>query len=132
MTEQHVIPVVVQNRIQEAPREAHSFPVNLFFTDRYLVIHAGLPRCRPDKIEVFVAPGKVFIRAERHEGELATEDRVYLLAELPFGVMGRVVSLPEGAWAYDEAEAHFANGLLTVTIPTEDRVEYLRQMHIAA
>jgi len=47
-------------------------------------------------------------------------------------MMGRVVRLPEGAWAYDEAEAHFANGLLTLTIPTEDRVEYLRQMHTPA
>ena len=129
MTGEHVVPIVVQDHIRSLPRDAHSMPVNLFFTDRYLVIHAGLPRCRPDKVQVFVAPGKVLIRAERHEGEPADEVRTYLLAELPYGTIGRVVELPAGNWAYSEAEAHFANGLLTVTIPTENRAEYLRQMH---
>ncbi len=129
MTDEHVVPVVVQDHIKELPREVHSIPVNLFVTDRYLVVHAGLPRCRPDRVQVFVAPGRVLIHAERHEGEPGVEKRAYLLSELPFGVLGRVIDLPDGPWAYREAEAHFSNGLLTLTIPTEARTEYLQEMH---
>lgn len=103
-------------------------PINLLVTDHYVVIHAGLPRCRPDGIGVLVAPGEVLIRAERHEGEPAADMvRAYLLSELPFGTITRIVGLPDGKWAYHEVEAHFANGLLTVTIPTEERATYLHQ-----
>ena len=128
MTEQHVIPVEIHDHLSPPPREAHPMPINLFVTDRYVVIHAGLPRCRPDRIEVLVAPGEVLIRAERHEGEPADVVRAYLLSELPFGTIARIIGLPDGKWVYHEAEAHFANGLLTVTIPTEERATYLHQM----
>ncbi len=132
MAKQHIIPVVVQDHLDTLPREARSLPVNLYVTDRYVVVHAGLPRCRPEKIQVFVAPGEILILAERHEGEPTEAVRAYLISELPFGMVGRVISLPEGKWRYHDAEAHFANGLLTVTIPTEARAEYLKEMHTAA
>ncbi len=64
-------------------------PVNLYHTDDYLVIHAGLPRCLPDRVHVFVAPGKMLIQAERHPGEPIREERAYILSELPDGVIGR-------------------------------------------
>ncbi len=107
-------------------------PANLYHTDSYLVINAGLPRCLSDGVHVFVTPTKMLIRAGRHPGEHSTrEERVYILSELPDGVIGRVLDLPQGEWAYAAAEAHFANGLLTVSIPTQARAEYLRQMHAA-
>jgi HSP20 family molecular chaperone IbpA len=107
-------------------------PVNLYHTDSYLVISAGLPRCLPDRIHVFVAPAKMLIRAERHAGEQPIrEERTYILSELPDGAVGRVLDLPQGEWAHAAAEAHFANGLLTVSIPTQARAEYLRQMNAA-
>ena len=102
--------------------------VNLYQTDRYLVAQAGLPRCLPDRIYVFIAPGKMQIRAERHPGEPLDEGRTYILSELPDGAIGRTLDLPQGEWSYNDAEAHFANGLLTVTVPTPARADYLRQM----
>lgn len=131
MLEQHVVPVRVEERLDALAPESHDMPVNLYHTDDYLVINAGLPRCLPDRVHVSVAPGKMLIRAERHPGEPVREERVYLLSELPDGAVGRVLDLPQGEWAYAAAEAHFANGLLTVTIPTPARVEYLRQMQAA-
>ena len=104
-------------------------PVNLYHTDRYLVVNASLPRCLPDRVQVFVAPAKLQIRAERHQGEPLDEQRTYILSELPDGVVGRVLDLPPGEWAYDAAEAHFANGLLTVSIPSQARSDYLDQKH---
>jgi HSP20 family molecular chaperone IbpA len=131
MAEQHVIPVRVVEHLDTFHPEASGMPINLYHTDSYLVINAGLPRCLPDKVHVFVAPAKILIRAERHPGEESHEKRTYILSELPEGAVGRVLDLPQGEWAYTAAEAHFANGLLTVTIPTQARAEYLRQMQAA-
>jgi len=128
MSEQHIVPVRVKEGLDALSTEAHAMPVNLYQTDRYLVAQAGLPRCLPDRIHVFVSPGKMTIRAERHPGEPLDEQRTYILSELPDGDIGRMLDLPQGDWAYDDAEAHFANGLLTVSIPTQARAEYLLQM----
>lgn len=129
MQEQHVVPVTVVERVDVVPANLHDMPVNLYYTEDYLVINAGLPRCLPDRVRVSVAPAKILIKAERHGGEPIDVDRTYVLAELPHGEIGRVLDLPPGPWAFDDAEAHFANGLLTVSIPTQTRAEYLRQMH---
>lgn len=131
MPEEHIVPVNVEESLDALSAEAHSMPVNLYYTDRYLIIHASLPRCLPDRINVTVASGKMVIRAERHPGELVREERTYLISELPEGNIGRALNLPEGEWAYNDAEAHFANGLLTVSIPTQERTKYLRQMQTA-
>jgi HSP20 family molecular chaperone IbpA len=131
MPEEHVVPVGIVEYLDDLPAEVHSMPVNLYHTARYLIVNAGLPRCLPDRVHVFATPGKIVIRAERHLGELVHEVRTYTLSELPEGAIGRMLTLPEGEWAYAEAEAHFANGLLTVSIPTQDRAEYLRQMQTA-
>ena len=130
MQKQHIVPVHVKEHLDALPPEFHAMLVNLYHTESYLVINAGLPRCLPDHIHVFVAPARVLIRAERHPGEEPIhEERNYILSELPEGAIGRVLNLPQGEWVYDAAEAHFANGLLTVTIPTQARAEYLRQKH---
>lgn len=130
MSEQHTIPVVIAQALpDDLQGELHEMPVNVYHTDRYLVVDAGLPRCLPDRIHVFVIPGQLLIRAKRHSGEPVDEERTYLLRELPDGEIGRVLDLPGGDWAFDDTEAHFANGLLTVSIPTQERAAYLRQMH---
>ncbi len=132
MLEQHVVPVRVVEHLEALPPESHGMPVNLYHTDSYLIVNAGLPRCLPDRIHVFVAPAKMLIRAERHPGEQPIrEERAYIFSELPEGAVGRVLDLPQGEWAHAAAEAHFANGLLTVSIPTQARAEYLRQMNAA-
>lgn len=132
MLKQHVVPVHVVEHLDALPPEANSMPVNLYHTESYLVINAGLPRCLPDHIHVFATPARVLIRTERHAGEEPIrEERAYIISELPDGIISRVLDLPQGEWAYAATEAHFANGLLTVTIPTQARAEYLRQKHAA-
>ncbi len=132
MLKQNIVPVLVVEHLDIFHPEASTMPVNLYHTHDYLVINAGLPRCLPDKVHVFVTPAKMLIQAEHHADEESShEERTYILSELPEGDVGRVLDLPQGEWAYDSAEAHFANGLLTVTIPSQARAEYLRQMHTA-
>ena len=132
MLKEHVVPVRVEKHLDALLPEVHGIPVNLYQTDRYLVINAGLPRCLADRVHVSVTPARMQIRAERHPGEESSrEERAYILSELPDGALGRVLDLPAGKWSYADAEAHFANGLLTVTMPTQAQAEHLRQMNAA-
>jgi hypothetical protein len=54
MLKQNIIPVLVVEHLDTFHTEASTMPVNLYRTDDYLVINAGLPRCLADKVHVFV------------------------------------------------------------------------------
>ena len=98
---------------------------NVFRTSNYLVLEIGLPRCRPEHINLTLAADQLLVEAERHLGEAAVEDeREYLLRELPYGTIGRVFSFPGADLVHHDAQAHFANGMVIVTIPTQERDAY--------
>jgi HSP20 family molecular chaperone IbpA len=101
MLKAHVVPVRVEKHLDALLPEAHGMPVNLYQTDRYLVINAGLPRCLAERVHVSVAPARMQIKAERHAGEESScEERTYILSELPDGVLGRMLDLPAGKWSH--------------------------------
>lgn len=119
----HSIPILMTNTLDvSADRPMVGLSVNVYRTARYLVVNAGLPRCRPEHIRVTLAPNQLLIEAERHPGEedVEEEEREYFVQELPYGAIGRVIPLPNLDLALHSAEAHFANGLLIVTIPTTE------------
>ena len=130
-TETHTIPVRKVNSLNaDVDRLGVGIPINVYRTEDYVVVDAGLPRCRPENIRATLAPGELLIQAERHPGQaLVDERREYLVAELPYGAIERVISLPEMDLASHAAEAHFRNGMLVVTIPTRERDAYLHGMH---
>lgn len=98
---------------------------NVYRTSNYLVIEIGLPRCRPEHINLALAADQLLVEAERHLGEAAVEDeREYLLRELPYGAIGRVISFPGADLVHHDAQAHFGNGMVIVTIPTRERDAY--------
>lgn len=100
-------------------------PVNLFQSANYVVVEVGLPGCRGEHIRIAMADGGLLVEAERHPGEDPTvAGRYYLLHELAIGGLGRFVALPDVDLALHEASAHFADGMLTVSIPTRERDAY--------
>ena len=127
----HTVPIRWTNTLDvPADRPMVGPSVNVYRTARYVVIDAGLPRCHPESIRVTLAPNQLLIEAERHPGEESFEEekREYLVEELPYGAIGRVISLPYVDLAVQSAEAHFANGMLIVTIPTTEWDARLRHM----
>ena len=125
----HTVPILMTNSLDvPTDRPMVGLSVNVYRTARYVVINAGLPRCRPENIHVTLAPDQLLIEAERHLGEenVEEEEREYLVQELPYGAIGRVIPLPNVDLALHSAEAHFANGLLIVTIPTTEWAARLR------
>jgi HSP20 family protein len=80
-----------------------------------VVIHADLPGLDADDVRVTCDRGALIVEGERryehegHEGEMIRAERAY-------GRFHRVIPLPEGADAA-QADAHFENGVLEITIP---------------
>ena len=122
----YTVPILRTNTLDvPADRPMVGLSVNVYRSANYVVVDAGLPRCRPESIRVTLAPDQLLIEAERHPGEaIVEEEREYLMRELPYGAIGRVIPLPAVELALHSAEAHFENGLLTVTIPTPERDAY--------
>jgi len=125
-TATHRIPIRLEERIAPTDGSAESaVPANLYRSPNYLVVEVGLPRCLPGHIELTLAPGRLRVDADRHPGSVPAEaERDYQLHELPSGHVRRTFDLRTEGLALDAAEAHFANGMLTVSIPTEARAAH--------
>lgn len=134
MDTEHSLPIHLAAQLDAGTADAApGLPANLYRTANYVVIDVGLPRCLPAHIRVSLAPGALLVEADRHPGELATDQsRDYVLHEMPHGTVRRHIGLPVADLALAAAEAHFANGMLTVSIPTVGRVEYRRNVRDGA
>lgn len=87
--------------------------------DGALVIRADLPGVRQEDVVVDVEAGALTIRGERREEHQEGEGR-NRRTEVMYGSFLRTIPLPEGA-DVDKATAHFANGVLEVTVPVAER-----------
>ncbi|NIS81082.1 MAG: Hsp20 family protein [Anaerolineales bacterium] len=117
-----------QEPVYVAGRPTGGVLANLYSTDSYAVLNVGLPRCLPEHIKVTLSPKAILVEAELHRAQATVEkERKYILAELPYGRIRRAFPLPEGDFEPHAVEAHFQNGLLTITIPTHDRDAYLHE-----
>ena len=112
-----------------ASRGAQTLPIDLWETSDNLVARVPLPGVRPenDDVDISIDGGTLTIRArlpdaageggESGEGAGGTEQRVRWIArEVPRGETQRTIELPVSVDA-DRATAHFANGLLVLTLP---------------
>jgi len=117
--ESHQVAIRHGDRL-EAPPVASSAGVlvNLYVSANYVIVDVGLPRCRAETIRVSITADKVLVESSRHLAELSVGGgRTYLLHELPQGRIARLIQLPDVALDHGRAEAHFANGMLVVSIP---------------
>jgi HSP20 family protein len=110
-------------------RGAQTLPIDLWETSDNLVVRVPLPGVKPesDDVDISVDGSTLTIRAklpdaagegdEAGEGAGGAEQRVRWIArEVPRGDAQRSVELPVAVDA-DRASAHFANGLLVLTLP---------------
>ncbi|WP_461831992.1 Hsp20/alpha crystallin family protein [Aquifex sp.] len=100
---------------REAQPQALVPPVEVYETDKEVVIKADLPGVKKEDIEITVKENMVAIRAERKEEKEEKTENVYK-TERFYGVIERVVPLPievdpEGA------KAEYKDGVLEIRIP---------------
>jgi HSP20 family protein len=111
--------------------EAGLPPVDIRETDKAVEVKAELPGMEEADVDVSVADGALMIRGEK-KSERGAEEEGYVVRERSFGLVERVVPLPDGL-NLDAAEAAFKNGVLTVSIPRRgdapSAVKHVRVKH---
>ncbi len=91
--------------------------IDMYETDKDIVIKAELPGVEKDNIELVVKDNFVHIRAERKE-EKENKTEKYHRIERFYGSMERVIPLPVDVKA-EETKAEYKNGILEIRIPKE-------------
>ena len=95
--------------------------VDMYQTDNDVVIKAALPGFKSDDVQINVTGDLLTIRGEMKNEEEQNE-KSWHLREQRWGSFERSVSLPT-AVVPDKAQADFANGILTITLPKAEEVK---------
>jgi HSP20 family protein len=103
-------------------------PMDLYRTGDHYVLHADLPGIDPGSVDVSVDSGTLTIRAERSARVEGTVE--WLASERFTGTYMRQLSLGEHIDP-ERIAASYDNGVLTVTIPLEERAK-VRKIAVAA
>lgn len=93
-------------------------------------ITAELPGVPEKDVEVSVSDDMLIIKGEKRQEREEKDDNQYV-SERSYGSFRRMFSLPRGTDA-DKIEAHFRNGVLTVTVPKADVKQESRKVEIEA
>ncbi len=90
-------------------------PVEVYETDREVVVKVDLPGVKKEDVEITVKENAVVIKAERKEEREEKTENV-IRAERFYGVVERVIPLPVEVNP-DEAKAEYKDGVLEIRIP---------------
>jgi HSP20 family protein len=95
--------------------------VDMYQTDDEVVVKAALPGFNADDVQINVTGDVLTIRGNlKHEEE--KKQRAWHLREQRWSSFERSVALPTNVVA-DRANADFANGILTITLPKAEEVK---------
>lgn len=95
--------------------------VDMYQTDKDLVVKAVLPGLKPEDIQISITGDVLTLRGETKQ-EQEVKEANYHLHERRFGSFSRSLPLPVTV-VTDKAHAEFENGILTLVLPKseEDR-----------
>ena len=95
--------------------------IDMYQTDDEVIVKAALPGFNADDVQINVTGEVLTIRGElKHEEE--KKERAWHMREQRWGSFERSVALPTDVVA-DKANADFANGILTITLPKAEEVK---------
>jgi HSP20 family protein len=112
----------VANRRQGARRDgegAYRLPIDAYITPDEIVIVANMPGVKPEDVEITLEGDTLTIKGERPAPQ---ENVNFVLQERVFGAFQRTLNINVPIDAA-RAEAHYENGLLTLTIPKAEAVK---------
>jgi len=95
-------------------------PMDAYFTDEAIVIHADVPGLKPEEIEITLEGDTLTIRGEIRREE--ANNRKYVLLERPTGKFERTLTINTPIDS-DRVEATFSNGVLTLVLPKAEAVK---------
>ena len=95
--------------------------IDMYQTDDEVVVKAALPGFNAEDVQINVTGEVLTIRGElKHEEE--QKEKAWHIREQRWGSFERSVALPSDVVA-DKANADFANGILTITLPKAEEVK---------
>ncbi|HEX78090.1 MAG TPA: Hsp20/alpha crystallin family protein [Dehalococcoidia bacterium] len=101
--------------------EAAQPALDMYQTEKEVVVKAALPGVKPEEVDITITGDTLTIKGEaKAEEEVRRED--YFYKERRYGAFSRSVALP-GALKTEEAEAHFEDGILTITLPKAEEAK---------
>ncbi|QPJ66399.1 MAG: Hsp20/alpha crystallin family protein [Candidatus Nitrohelix vancouverensis] len=112
----------VNRRFSNRRVDAVAYPkVNIWQTDEGCTVTCELPGLSPEDLDISVKNRELTLKGERKTGE-STSDESYFVKERSFGKFSRTIKLPFRVDS-DKTEAHFKNGILTISLrlPEEDK-----------
>jgi HSP20 family protein len=99
--------------------------INVYEGKDSLVVEAELPGMKKDEIQIYLSGDSLNITGQRRE-EHEEKDRDTCRAERRFGHFHRTIALPVSIKA-DAVEAHYRDGILTVTCPKAEDLKPKRK-----
>jgi len=96
-------------------------PLDVSETDDAFVVKSSLPGVRPEDVQITVQGNTLIIRGES-KAEEEKKGEQWHLRERRFGRFQRSVTLPAPVSA-DRAQAHYENGVLTLTLPKAEEAK---------
>ncbi|MGB7726617.1 MAG: Hsp20/alpha crystallin family protein [Candidatus Acidiferrum sp.] len=95
--------------------------VDIFETERELVVKADLPDIKPEELDIRVENNVLAIRGERKFEKQVNENN-YLRVERTYGAFSRSFSLASTVNA-EAIQADYKNGVLTLSIPKREEAK---------
>lgn len=102
----------------QRPR-TYQLPIDAYVTPEEIVIVASMPGVKPEDVEITLEGDTLTIRGNR---PAPMENVQYVLQERSFGPFERTLTINVPV-DQARAEAHFDNGLLTLSIPKAERAK---------
>ncbi|MEN2997685.1 MAG: Hsp20/alpha crystallin family protein [Brevinematia bacterium] len=91
--------------------------VDLYETDKDVVIKAEIPGVKKDDIEIVVKDNFVHLKAEKREEKEEKKENIHRLERF-YGRVERIIPLPVDVKS-EEAKAEYKDGILEIRIPKE-------------
>jgi HSP20 family protein len=101
--------------------EGMGTPVDMYQTDKDVVVKASLPGVKPEEVDISITGDVLNIEGE-HKEEQEVKEKGYFRKELRYGTFSRSLQLPV-AVKTDKADAVFENGVLTLTLPKAEEAK---------
>jgi HSP20 family protein len=95
--------------------------IDMFQTDGEVVVKAAFPGMKPDEVKISVTGDILTIKGEVNQ-EDEVKQKAYHLRERRWGSFERSVMLPSEVKS-DLARAEFENGILTITLPKDEKAK---------
>ena len=95
--------------------------VDIAENENDIIVKAEIPGMEQKDLDVNLAGDLLTIKGEK-KAEKEDTGKDYTYRETSYGAFNRSVSLPDGL-NVDKAEAHFKNGILTISVPRLEEVQ---------